>query len=127
MVKFFAQRNNPTFWVTSVSQLLLAIQIILAIFGQQALLTQVLENKILDVVEAIITVLGTIGVFKNPITPIVPDQPVVTPVVDPTPAPVEPVAPVQPAVEPTEPVSPVGEPSKVPPIQGPVVVTEPVK
>lgn len=98
MSKFVAElkkRNNGTFWITSVSQLLLAAQIILAVFGKQDLLNQVLHDKILAVAEGVITVLGTIGVFTNPITKVVPD------------APVEPVvAPVEPVVAPVEPEQP---------------------
>jgi uncharacterized membrane protein len=72
MFKFFLEelkkRNNGIFWVTSVSQLLLAIQLVLAIFGQQELLNQALQHNILAAVEGIITLLGTIGVFINPLS-----------------------------------------------------------
>lgn len=141
------QRNNPMFYVTATSQLLLAIQIILAIFGRQELLDQALQHKILAAVEAVITFLGTVGVFTNPITvfpPLAPptdvtkptndvvsgqpDQPIpTTPVVDTPvvpsvdPAPAAPVVdtPITPVVEsPTPAVTNVDSPV-IPPVENP--------
>lgn len=130
--------DNPMFWITSVSQLLVAAQIVLAIFGKQALITDALKNNIMDVVEVIITLLGTMGVFTTPVSfpinpvvdpipvePVAPIEPVVSPV-----APVEPVspvAPIEPTPAPTEPVQADSVVESNPAIQGPTVITSDIK
>lgn len=94
--------DNPMFWISGVSQLLIVIQICLAVFGKDQLLTQVLQNKIMDAVEAVVAFLSTIGVFTTPV-PLRPIEPIVSPT--------EPVAPVkeEESVVPSEPVQPESE------------------
>lgn len=142
MKKFFGELkryDNPMFWITGISQLLIVIQVVLAIFGKETLLDQALQNKIMQAVNVIIAFLGTIGVFTKgapsmpvePITPVEPVVPSVEPVApsEPVVAPVEPSAPSAPVSSAVESVSsdaPV-EPAEETPtvIQGPTVVIDP--
>lgn len=143
--------DNPMFWITSISQLLVVIQFILSIFGKEYLLDQSLQSKILQAVNLVVAFLGTMGVFTKgtpvpfvpPIEPIVPVEPVAPVVINPEPSPIvvpsEPVAPAKPIVAPVapsapvEPAAPASEPVKaeespVDPapsvVQGPTVIVE---
>lgn len=87
--------DNPMFWITVTSQLLVVIQFVLAIFGKEELLDTTLQNKILQAVNVIVAFLGTIGVFTKGIVPFPPVNPV---------PPIEPTTPSEPVEEPAEPI-----------------------
>ncbi|MGE7305892.1 phage holin [Priestia megaterium] len=72
--RYFKRRRNATFYITSLAQLLIAIQLILAIFNADYLLDTVLQNKILSAANGLCVVLGTFGVLNDPKEPGVGDK-----------------------------------------------------
>ena len=69
LAKYFKRRRNATFYITALAQILVAIQLILAIFNAEYLLDTVLQNKILSAASGICVVLATFGVFNDPKEP----------------------------------------------------------
>jgi phi LC3 family holin len=74
MMKFLKKRRNKTFYITIVSQLLVATQLILALFGYEAILNAVLQDKILAATDAVLVVFSTFGVVNDPTKPGVKDS-----------------------------------------------------
>lgn len=66
MKQFFAKRHNKMFYTTLVAQILIAVQLILAVFGYEELLSAALQNKIIAAVNAVLVVLATFGVVNDP-------------------------------------------------------------
>lgn len=69
MKEFFKKRRNKTFYLTLISQILVAVQAVLVLFGKGYLLDTVLQNKILVAANAVLVVLATLGVVNDPTTP----------------------------------------------------------
>lgn len=69
MKEFFKKRRNKTFYLTLISQILVAVQAVLVLFGKGYLLDTVLQNKILAAANAVLVVLATLGVVNDPTTP----------------------------------------------------------
>lgn len=65
MKNFFKQRHNRLFYITATSQLLVVIQMVLALFGYGDLITEMLKDKILATVDAVLVLCGTLGVFVD--------------------------------------------------------------
>lgn len=59
--------NNKAFWVALIPAVLLLIQVIAAVFGFTLDLGE-LGNKLLDVVNALFTVLAILGIVTDPTT-----------------------------------------------------------
>lgn len=74
MLNYLKKRNNSIFYLTAASQVLVAIQLVFAVFGYDSLLDAVMQNKILAAVDAVLIVLGTFGVVNNPTVPGVKDE-----------------------------------------------------
>lgn len=62
---FFKKRRNKTFYITALAQLLIAIQLVLVLFGYDDILNEAMQNKILSAANAILIFLGTLGIVKN--------------------------------------------------------------
>lgn len=69
MKEFLKKRNNKTFYLMLISQILVAAQAVLVLFGKGHLLDAVLQNKILAAADAVLIVLATLGVVNDPTTP----------------------------------------------------------
>lgn len=69
MKELFKKRRNKTFYLTLISQILVAAQAVLMLFGKGYLLDAVLQNKILAAADAVLVVLATLGVVNDPTTP----------------------------------------------------------
>lgn len=69
MKEFFKKRRNKTFYLMLISQILVAAQAVLVLFGKGHLLDTVLQNKILAAADAVLIVLATLGVVIDPTTP----------------------------------------------------------
>lgn len=69
MKEFFKKRRNKTFYLTLISQILVAVQAVLVLFGKGYLLDTVLQNKILAAANSVLVVLATLGVVNDPTTP----------------------------------------------------------
>lgn len=69
MKEFFKKRRNKTFYLTLISQILVAAQAVLTLFGKGYLLDTVLQNKILAAADAVLVVLATLGVVNDPTSP----------------------------------------------------------
>lgn len=69
MKEFFKKRRNKTFYLTLISQILVAVQAVFVLFGKGYLLDTVLQNKILAAANAVLVVLATLGVVNDPTTP----------------------------------------------------------
>lgn len=59
--------KNKTFWVALIPALLLLVQVIAAVFGFTLDLGE-LGNRLLDVVNALFTVLAILGIVADPTT-----------------------------------------------------------
>lgn len=69
MKEFFKKRRNKTFYLTLISQILVAAQAVLMLFGKGYMLDTVLQNKILAAADAVLVVLATLGVVNDPTSP----------------------------------------------------------
>ena len=58
---------NKLFWITFIPQLLLVIQLVLALIGIKVDLGE-LGNKLVEIVNAVFLVLATLGVVVDPTT-----------------------------------------------------------
>ena len=59
--------KNKTFWLSAIPAILLLIQVVAAVFGYTLDLGE-LGNKLLDVVNAVFTLLTILGVVTDPTT-----------------------------------------------------------
>ena len=59
--------KNKTFWLTIIPAVLLLVQVVAAVFGFEIDLGE-LGNRLLDVVNAVFTVLVILGVVNDPTT-----------------------------------------------------------
>lgn len=67
--QFFSKRRNKTFYMTATAQVLVVAQTVLAAVGHGDLLTDILQNRILAVVDAVLALLAMFGVVNDPTTP----------------------------------------------------------
>jgi phi LC3 family holin len=74
MIEFFRKRHNGTFYVTAISQLIVVIQLLLAIFGYDQVITDLLKIKVLSFVDGVIVLLGMFGVINDPTVPSIKDD-----------------------------------------------------
>lgn len=63
---YLGKRRNKTFYITFLSQILLAAQFILHLFGHDNILTYVVQRQILNDANVVLTLLATVGVLNNP-------------------------------------------------------------
>jgi phi LC3 family holin len=63
---YFAKRRNKTFYITFVSQVLLATQFVLHMLGHDNVLTAVIQHQILNYTNIVLTLLATLGVVNDP-------------------------------------------------------------
>lgn len=63
---FFKVRRNKAFYITTIAQLLIVIQVVLAAFGYQDIITEALKDKVLGVANAILSILALFGVVIDP-------------------------------------------------------------
>jgi phi LC3 family holin len=68
-VAFFKQRHNKTFYLTSVSQLLIVIQTVLSVLGYDIIITEVVKHNILTIADAVLSILALYGVVIDPTNP----------------------------------------------------------
>jgi uncharacterized membrane protein len=68
MLNSLKKRNNATFYATLVAQILIAIQMVALALGYDVM-TEALQNRIILAADAILLVLGTLGVVNNPTSP----------------------------------------------------------
>lgn len=66
-INWLVRIKNKTFWISIVPAILLLIQVIAAVFGYTLDLGE-LGNKLLDVVNAVFSVLVILGVVSDPTT-----------------------------------------------------------
>lgn len=66
-INWLVRIKNKTFWVALIPAILLLVQVIAAVFGYTLDLGG-LGNKLLDVVNALFTVLVILGVVNDPTT-----------------------------------------------------------
>lgn len=67
MINWKVRIKNKVFWLTFIPALLLLIQAIAAVFGYSLDFTD-LQQKILNVVEALFAVLAILGIVTDPTT-----------------------------------------------------------
>ena len=67
MINWIVRIKNKTFWLAFIPAILLLIQTVAAVFGFSLDLGDV-ENRIIDVVNAIFAVLVILGVVNDPTT-----------------------------------------------------------
>ena len=67
MINWKVRINNPNFWMAIIPSTLLAVQLILGLFGVTMDFGE-LGNKLKDIVNAIFTVLSILGVTNDPTT-----------------------------------------------------------
>lgn len=68
LINFKVRGQNKIFWITLIPAVLLLVQTIVAVFGYTIDLS-VLGDRLIDVVEAIFSVLVIIGIVVDPTTP----------------------------------------------------------
>ena len=66
-INWTVRMKNKTFWIAFIPAVLLLIQVIAAVFNFQLDLTD-LGNKLLDVVNAVFSILVIVGVVADPTT-----------------------------------------------------------
>ena len=66
-INWMVRIKNKTFWITAIPAILLMIQVIASVFGHTIDLGD-LGNKLLDVVNAVFSVLVILGVVTDPTT-----------------------------------------------------------
>lgn len=59
--------KNKNFWVTFIPAMMMLVQVILSIFGYSFEVEKV-QGKLLDLVDAVFTVLVIVGVINDPTT-----------------------------------------------------------
>ena len=67
MINWKARIKNKTFWLTIIPAVLLLVQVVAAVFGYTLDLGE-LGDRLLDVVNAVFTVLVILGVVNDPTT-----------------------------------------------------------
>ena len=67
MINWIVRMKNKTFWLAFIPAILLLIQTVAAVFGFSLDLGDI-ENRIIDVVNAIFAVLVILGVVNDPTT-----------------------------------------------------------
>lgn len=67
MINWIVRIKNKTFWLAFIPAILLLIQTVAAVFGFSLDLGDI-ENRIIDVVNAIFAVLVILGVVNDPTT-----------------------------------------------------------
>lgn len=67
MINWEVRLKNKTFWLTIIPAVLLLIQVVAAVFGFEIDLGE-LGNQLIDVVNAVFTVLVILGVVNDPTT-----------------------------------------------------------
>jgi len=67
MINWKVRLNNPNFWLAIIPAVLLAVQLILDLFGVTMDFGE-LGNKLKAIVNAVFTVLSIIGVTNDPTT-----------------------------------------------------------
>lgn len=67
MINWKVRIKNKTFWLTLIPAILLLVQVIAAVFGYTLDLGE-LGNKLIDVVNALFTVLMILGIVNDPTT-----------------------------------------------------------
>lgn len=66
-INWTVRLKNKTFWLALIPAVLLLVQVIAAVFGYQLDLSD-LDNKLLDVVNALFAVLAILGIVTDPTT-----------------------------------------------------------
>ncbi len=66
-INWTVRLKNKTFWLALIPAVLLLVQVIAAVFGYQLDLGD-LGNKLLEVVNALFTVLAILGIVTDPTT-----------------------------------------------------------
>lgn len=66
-INWTVRLKNKTFWLALIPAVLLLVQVIAAVFGYQLDLGD-LDNKLLDVVNALFAVLAILGIVTDPTT-----------------------------------------------------------
>ena len=59
--------KNKNFWITFIPAMLMLVQVVLSIFGYSFEVEKV-QGKLLDLVDAVFTVLVIVGVINDPTT-----------------------------------------------------------
>lgn len=67
MINWTVRIKNKTFWLTMIPAVLLLVQVVAAVFDIGLDLSD-LENKLLEVVNALFAVLAILGVVTDPTT-----------------------------------------------------------
>lgn len=67
MINWKVRIKNKTFWLSIIPAILLLVQVIAAVFGYTLDLGE-LGNKLIDVVNALFTVLMILGIVNDPTT-----------------------------------------------------------
>jgi phi LC3 family holin len=68
MRKFFSKRRNKTFYMTALAQVLVVAQAVMAALGHGDILTELLQNRILAVADAVLMLLAMFGLVNDPTT-----------------------------------------------------------
>lgn len=68
LINFKVRGQNKIFWITLIPAVLLLVQTIAAVFGYTIDLS-VLGDRLIDVVEAIFSILVIVGIVVDPTTP----------------------------------------------------------
>jgi phi LC3 family holin len=66
-INWLVRIKNKTFWITAIPAVLLLIQVVANVFGHTIDLGD-LGNKLLDVVNAVFSVLVILGIVNDPTT-----------------------------------------------------------
>lgn len=66
-INWMVRIKNKTFWVTAIPAILLMVQVIASVFGHTIDLGD-LGNKLLDVINAVFSVLVILGIVNDPTT-----------------------------------------------------------
>lgn len=66
-INWLVRIKNKTFWIAIIPAILLLIQVVASVFGYELNLDE-LGNKLLDVVNAVFSILVILGVVVDPTT-----------------------------------------------------------